>query len=182
MVWCKNVLKTCPKSFRIQSKVPNHKTDFQIMTLFHSRLRNNLSWGHRTIPPLTERRPFTTKPPQYQSPEVLQVNGRSAAGRQTVPRWRGQRSPAQTAVHLPPHRLQVQNISYSLFYWWMYMEIYFYLLDSTSCAVHELRPGDIKVVAALGDSLTVSIFIVLLYLQIDLDIDIDRWHQSVSKV
>lgn len=32
------------------------------------------------------------------------------------------------------------------------------LLDfPISCVVHQLRPGDIKVVAAVGDSLTVSV-------------------------
>lgn len=34
------------------------------------------------------------------------------------------------------------------------------------CVVHELRPGDIKVVAAVGDSLTVSVSVLLLFFAI----------------
>lgn len=46
------------------------------------------------------------------------------------------------------------------------MDIYCGKFNSTKlkliilCAVHELRPADIKVVAAVGDSLTVSVLLL----------------------
>lgn len=63
------------------------------------------------------------------------------------------KSPAQTAVHLILHQPQV-NV-------WICKVFKCFLVSfehNTGCfyVVHEVRPADLKVVAAVGDSLTVS--------------------------
>lgn len=68
---------------------------------------------------------------------------------------------AQTVVHLLLHQRQVK----------IFLGVILLILLRThcnppyyfSCVVHELRPGDIKVVAAVGDSLTVSVLYLLLH-------------------